>query len=150
MMQKLQVSQHRGSHGPMDQQQNGMHNTLGDLAARNHQRQMELRNPNGMMQKGVLPLGAKNANSSFNLNPLMMSNSNNKIQKENTGHSPQPQIRIRTDTFKTKPSNDLAKFEERLLHNKEGEPQAQYKMGGPQHGSATHNFNHRSSNKMLP
>jgi len=36
-----------------------------------------------------------------------------------SGQNPQPQIRIRTDPFKQKPSNDLAKFEERLLTKNE-------------------------------
>ena len=31
------------------------------------------------------------------------------------GNSPQPQIRIRKETQKVKPSNDLAQFEENLL-----------------------------------
>jgi hypothetical protein len=75
----------------------------------------------------------------------MISQSNNKIQKEMGGNSPQPQIRIRTDTFKSKPSNDLAKYEERLQEN-----HMMYKVGAPQHGSVTQNYNHRGSNKKLP
>jgi hypothetical protein len=78
---------------------------------------MEMRNPTSHLAKNVLPIGTKQANSSFNLNHLMISQSNNKIKRENGGHSPQPQIRIRTDTLKSKPSNDLAKYEERLQEN---------------------------------
>jgi hypothetical protein len=96
------------------------------MAARNQQKQLEMRNPNSLLAKNVLPAGTKQTNSSFNLNHLMMSQSNNKIPKEITGHSPQPQIRIRTDTFKSKPSNDLAKYEERLQEN-----HMMYKIGGP-------------------
>jgi hypothetical protein len=116
------------------------------MAARNQQKQMEMRNPNSLMAKNVLPIGTKQANSSFNnLNQLMVSQSNNKIQKEIVAASPQPQIRVRTDTFKSKPSNDLAKYEERLQEN-----HMMYKVGGPQNGSVTQNYNHRGSNKKLP
>jgi hypothetical protein len=104
---------------------------------------VDFRNPAAALQKSSLPSGQQ-AKSSFNLNPLMMSQSNNKIV--NSGHSPQPQIRIRTETYKSKPSNDLAKYEERLQ-----EHALKFKLGnGPQHGSSTHNYNHRSSNKKLP
>ena len=60
----------------MGDTQNMLQGTLGDLAARNQQRQMDLRNPN---MKGVIPIGNKQVNSSFNLNPLLMSQSNNVI-----------------------------------------------------------------------
>jgi hypothetical protein len=76
-----------------------------------------MRNPNNLLGKNVLQNGNnKQANNSFNnLNQLIMSQSNIKIQKEiAANHSPKPQIRIRTDTFKSKPSNDLVKYEERL------------------------------------
>ena len=37
---------------------------------------------------------------------------------QDSGSSPQPQIRIRKEPFKQKPSHDLVKFEEGLLYNK--------------------------------
>lgn len=41
--------------------------------------------------------------------------SGSKIIKNDSAQSPQPQIRIRTEQYKQKTSNDLAKFEERLI-----------------------------------
>jgi hypothetical protein len=107
--------------------------------------------------------------NSFN-NPLYMSQQQKRNQSNqnfeqpkyvsDSGQNPQPQIRIRTDPFRQKPSNDLTKFEERLMHRKEPgpagnmqsvqNPSATQYSAGPQHGSATQNKNHRGSNKKLP
>ena len=38
-----------------------------------------------------------------------------KVGKGQSGESPQPQIRVRMEQYKQKTSNDLAKFEERLI-----------------------------------
>ena len=41
-----------------------------------------------------------------------------RVTTDTAGNSPQPQIRVRKEQnhYKQRPSNDLAKFEERLLH----------------------------------
>lgn len=84
-----------------------------------------------------------------------------KPQFLDSGQSPQPQIRIRTEhhpavhpqiPIKQKQNNDLMKYEERLIQDKNyTQSQIQnYPNMGPQNGSATQQLHHRGSNKRLP
>lgn len=56
----------------------------------------------------------------MNIKSMKDSNGNhiNNNQNQDIGSSPQPQIRVRKENFRQKPSQDLAKFEERLLLDK--------------------------------
>lgn len=64
----------------------------------------------------------------------------------NNGHSPQPQIRIRTEHYpnvhsqiplKPKPTQDLVKFEQNLMNQPQSHANTYHNNPGPQNGSAT-------------
>ena len=53
-----------------------------------------------------------------NVKGIEKSSAHGHNNNQDIGSSPQPQIRVRKENFRQKPSQDLAKFEERLLLDK--------------------------------